>query len=268
MRIACRLLLAAACAAPLAASGGALAATGHGAAPVVTQKGRLRVSVSGSIAPTALPRHGAAPVSVKVGGRISTTDGGTPPQLKELLIAINRHGRLDYAGLPTCTQHQIDPATSAQALAACHGALVGQGRFSADIVLAGQAPYPTTGRLLVFNGRSHGRPALLGQIYTAHPFGNSFVITFAIRSRAHGQFGTELVASLPKALGSWGYVTGISMTLSRRWSYRGARHSYVSAGCPAPKGFPTVPFPLARASFAFAGGVKLSSTVSDHCTVR
>ena len=58
------------------------------------------------------------------------------------------------------------------------------------------------------------------------------------------------------------------MTLSRRYSYRGQRHSYLSAGCPAPKGFPGVSFPLARTSFAFAGGMKLTSTLTRDCKVR
>jgi hypothetical protein len=234
----------------------------------VAQKGTLRVTVSGRLSPRALPRDGAAPVAVSVAGRISTTDDNPPPQLKTLRIEINRHGHLDYTGLPVCQIAQIQPASSARALAACRSALVGQGRFSANIVLSGQEPYPTQGRLLVFNGQRDGKPVLLGQIYAPHPFATSFVIAFVVRRLSHGAYGVALTASLPKALGSWGYLTAIDLELSRHYSYRGARHSFLSAGCPAPKGFGGVAFPLARTSFAFAGGKTLTTTLNRSCGVR
>ena len=99
--------------------------------------------------PSALPRSGAAPISVSVSGQISAVGSVSLPQLQKLTIEINRHGRLDYAGLPTCSLHEIQPATTARALAACRSSLVGQGTFSANVVLKGQPPYPSKGKLLV-----------------------------------------------------------------------------------------------------------------------
>lgn len=234
----------------------------------VAQRDHVRVSISGQLAPKALPRTGTAPVAVSVGGDISTTDGSQLPRLRRLQIEINRGGRLEEKGLPACPLAQIAVATSDRALSACRDALVGSGSFDANIVLRGQAPYPTTGRLLVFNGRRGGKPVLFGHIYTSRPFATSFVIVFKISQRAHGRFGTVLSASLPEALGSWGYVTGIKMRLSRRYSAGGQRRSYLSAGCPAPKGFDKVSFPLIRASFGFEGGKTLVSTLSKSCHAR
>lgn len=234
----------------------------------ITQKGNLRVTVSGRMAPHALPRSGVAPISVSVDGKVSTTDQSLPPQLRVMKIEINRNGRLDYRGLPVCRLHWIQPANNSRALAACRPSLIGQGTFSAYIVLKGQEPYPTTGRLLVFNGREHGKQVLLGHIYIAQPFASSFVITFQIAARRHGQYGATLTANLAKALGTRRFLTGIAMNLSRRYTYRGARHSYLSAGCPAPPGFRKAFFPLARTSFAFAGGTKLTTTLTSDCKVR
>jgi hypothetical protein len=222
----------------------------------------------GELTPKVLPRSGVAPVAVSLGGDLSTTDGSDLPRLRTLRIEINRGGRLEEQGLPDCPLAQIAVATSDRALAACRGALVGSGAFHANIVLRGQAPYPTTGKLLLFNGRSHGRPVLFGHIYASRPFATSFVITFKIVERGHGSFGTVLSASLPEALGNWGYVTGIEMKLSRRYSFKGQRHSYLSASCPAPKGFHKAAFPLIRASFGFEGGNTLTSTLSRSCTAR
>jgi DNA-binding beta-propeller fold protein YncE len=249
------------------------AISGPAAPPVATtseiaQKGKLRVTVSGKLSPRSLPRSGKAPIAVSVGGEVSMTDQSLPPQLQSLRIELNRHGRLDYAGLPTCVYDRIQPASSERALTACRSALVGEGSFTANITLAGQEPYPTKGRLLVFNGRSHGKPVLFGQIYAPRPFATSFVIVFSVRELAGGTYGTVLTAPLPKALGTWGNLTGIELNLDRRFSAGGERHSYLSAGCPAPAGFTQVSFPLVRTSFAFAGGVKLTTTLVRSCKVR
>ena len=52
----------------------------------VTQKGTLRVAVSGKLAPQKLPRQGQAPIAVSVGGQITTTDQSPAPKLKTMAI--------------------------------------------------------------------------------------------------------------------------------------------------------------------------------------
>ena len=233
-----------------------------------TQNGNLRVTVSGKLAPKKLPRDGVAPISVSVGGQITTTDQSLPPTLKALKVELNRHGRLDYKGLPVCNYGRIQPGSSSHALAGCRSSLVGEGTFSADITLSGQEPYPTQGKLLVFNATKGGKPVLYGHIYSAHPFATSFVIIFKVSQLKKGTYGIVLDAPLPKAMKSWGRLTGLSMTLERRFNYKGQSHSYISSGCPAPKGFSATPFPLARTSFAFDGGQRLSSVLTGECKVR
>ncbi len=234
----------------------------------VVQHGTLRLSVQGDLTPKTLPRTGTAPVAVKVGGRVSTTDGSEPPQLQKLEIEINRHGQIDGTGLPTCKAQAIQTASDGRALAVCGPALVGEGTFTGTISLPGTAPFPFEGKLLLFNAKEHGRPALLGHIYSPHPFATSFVIAFQIRSERHGDYGTVLSANLRQALGAKKNLTGIEMTLSRRYTYKGQARSYVSAGCPAPKGFPSANYPLARTSFSFAGGPTLTTVLNRSCGAR
>jgi hypothetical protein len=238
------------------------------AAAEVVQHGTLRVAVQGDLTPKTLPRTGTAPVAVKVGGRVSSVDGTEPPQLQKLTIEINRHGRIETLGLPTCRAEAIQTASNGRALAVCGPALVGEGTFSGTISLPGTAPFPFEGKLLLFNAVEHGRPVLLGHIYSPHPFATSFVIGFQVRSERHGDYGTVLTANLRQALGSKKNLTGIEMTLSRRYTYKGQAHSYVSAGCPAPKGFPSANYPLARTSFAFADGAKLTTVLNRSCGAR
>ncbi|HEX4308281.1 MAG TPA: NHL repeat-containing protein [Solirubrobacterales bacterium] len=234
----------------------------------IVRKGNLQVKVSGSLAPKRLPRESLAPVSVSIAGQITTTDKSTPPELNELEVDLNNHGRLETTGLPICRAGEIHPASTSRALAACGASLVGSGSFSVDVVLAGQEPYPTSGRLLLFNGVYEHKHALLGQIYSAHPFANSFVIPFLIHEGGKGTYGLSLSAKLPRALTSWGRVTGLELKLQRNYSYAGKRRSFISASCPAPKGFPETLFTLARASFSFAGSRTLTQTVSDQCRPR
>jgi hypothetical protein len=247
---------------------GPLAAASAKDGPALAQKGDLRVAVEGAFAPRALPRRGAAPISVRVGGRIFAVNDGELPQLKTMRIEFNRNGRMQVAGLPACRGERIRIASSARALATCRPALLGTGSFAANVVLAGQDPYPTRGRLLLFNAGSDRRPALIGHIYAAKPFATSFLIPFRVSKGGRGTFGTTITASLPQALGNWGYVTAIELKMFRTYRYRGARRSFLSAGCPAPAGFPGAVFPLARTSFGFAGGTELGATLTRSCRVR
>jgi len=253
----------------LAICGGFCLVFGAGAATAVTvQRNGLRISLLGQVQPYKLPRHGTAPIAVFVSGHVAAVNGGVPEQLLGLAIRVNRRAVLRSRGLPRCSVPQIESSSTARALATCGGSLVGSGRFWAHIVLPEQGAYPTQGRLLVFNGRSHGRPAVLAHIFTENPFPSSFVIPFAMRRLTRGAYGTELVASLPEALGEWGYVDRIKLTLKRRYRRRGRRYSYFNAGCPALPGAKTALFHLALAEFSFAGGRRFGVDVSKVCGVR
>jgi len=234
----------------------------------VVRKGNLQVKVSGGLSPKRLPREGTAPVTVSVAGEISTTDKSPPPELEYLKIELNRHGGIETKGLPQCQAEQISPASTARALQACRSSLVGQGSFSVEAILAGQDPYPTAGKLLLFNGIYKGKHALLGQIYSAHPFATSFVIPFLIKNKPKGRYGLTLSAKLPQALISWGRVTGLSMKLHRIYSFGGKRRSFASAGCPAPNGFQGALFSFARTSFHFSGDQRITETLTGHCGVK
>jgi hypothetical protein len=232
----------------------------------VVQKGPIRVTFNGSLAPHTLPRSGTAPIKVAVEAKIASTNASTPPQLRKMTIAINRNGKLSSKGLPTCPIKSIQPSTTADALAACGSSLVGEGHFSAKVLFAQQAPFPSEGKVFAFNGSFNGKPAILAHVYGTEPIPTSFTLPFVI-TKSKGTFGTVLTASLPAVTSNSGYVTGLQITLGRTYSSHGQRRSYLSAGCPAPKGFPGVSFPFARASFGFKGRT-LSKTLTRSCGAR
>ncbi len=231
-------------------------------------KGTLVTTVSAKLSPHRLPRSGRAPVAVSLGWKVSTSDGSEPPSLKKLRIEINKNGILDPTGLPVCPYNKIQPASTERALRSCRSSLVGRGSFAALIGLEGQQSYVSKGKMVVFNSKKGGKPVLFGQIYSARPFSSSFVIIFKVSKAKKGAYGTTLTAVLPPNLRAWGNLTEIKMKLSRKYGYKGHRRSFLSANCPTPKGVPVASFSLARTSFAFEGGAKVSSTLTDDCKVR
>jgi hypothetical protein len=162
---------------------------------------------------------------------------------------------------------QIQPASTERALSSCGDALIGSGQFWAHIVLPDQGAYPSHGRLLIFNGRQKGRPVIFVHIFTANPFFSSFVIPFSISKIQRVAYGTKLSASLPQALGDWGYVDRIKLTLKRKYRWKGKELSYFNAGCPAPGDSKRTVFPLALASFAFGEGLEIGAKVEKACAV-
>lgn len=231
------------------------------------QNGSVRVSFSGNIAPHSLPRRGKAPIKVSVGTKIAPRKGKVAPQLRKLEIAINRNGVIDTKGLPVCPLSVLQPSTTADALQNCRESLVGEGLFEAKVLLKGQTSFPSKGKLFAFNSRIDGRPAILAHVYGTQPAPASFTLVFEVR-KSKGTFGTVLTTYLPEVTANSGYVTGLSMTLGKQFVSRGHRHSYVSAGCPAPKGFSGAVFPFARATLSFAGGKKVSQVLTRSCSAR
>jgi len=237
------------------------------ATAATVQSGGLRITALAQLKPYKLPRDKPAPIAVFIAGHLQSTQGGVPPQLQRLKIEVNRHGLLQSKGLPVCRIPEVQPASTERALENCQDALIGSGRFWANIVLPDQGAYRTQGRLLVFNGRQAGAPVILAHIYTSNPFNTSFVIPFSMRHIAKGPYGTELQASLPSALGSWGYLDRIKLTLRRKYTYKGRRLSYFNAACPAPGHAKRASFALALATFSFAGRPSMSATVEKTCGV-
>jgi len=253
-----RTLLAAGVAA-LAASVLAASATAE-----VDRQGVLQGTFSGDIAPQRLPRHELAPITVTMGGKITTTDRSEPPRLEKIVLEINRNGVLDTRGLATCSLAKLNSISSAQAKKACAQAQVGHGSVTSRVYLPGQGAFASTGDLLAFNGRLHGRPAVLAQVSSRAPLPLTYVIAFEVKKQG-GTFGTALVGSLPPIASEYGYISAFSLALARRYSSHGRKHSFASASCPAPAGVGIAPFPLARATYEFAGGISLGATMVRDC---
>jgi hypothetical protein len=203
-----------------------------------------------------------------VSGQVQTGAGEPPPSLRRIALEVNRAGVLDRQGLPVCPLGRLHSTSTAGALAACGGARVGTGYVQGVLVLPEQSPTSFSGAVVAFNGRlADGRPAIFAHLYSSAPAPITFVLVFAIEP-GRGQFGTRLVATVPPDTRRTAHVTNFSLDLHREFTVAGVQRSYLSAGCPAPEGFPGATFPLVRASYSFVGGATLSSTLARTCHAR
>ncbi len=232
----------------------------------VWRKGTLQVSANGGISPQRLPRTELAPVTVQVGGKITTLDRSVPPKLEQIVLAINREGVIDNKGLPTCSLKKLNSVSSADAKKSCAGALVGHGNVTSRLFLPGQGAFASSGEMLAFNGRVKGKPAVLAQVASEAPLPLTYVIAFQIE-QGKGVFGTTLVGTLPPIASEYGYISSFSLSLSRRYTSHGEQHSFASASCPAPKGS-SAPFSFAKVSYEFAGGISLGGTLVRDCKAK
>jgi len=226
----------------------------------------LRVTFGANFTPNVLPRDRPAPVNIEIHGGIATTDGSHPPPLRWLEVALNRNGRLSTRGLPTCGAPLLQSTSTKTALERCRPALVGQGKFRAQVMLGREIP--AAGRILAFNSRQGGRPSLQLHLFASSPVRFTLVAPLKIGRRDEGQFSTLLRARIPRLAGDLGSVTEIDLTIGRRYSFAGKRRSYISAACATPPGVNTAVFPFARGTFRFEAHQEFRETLLRSCRVR
>ncbi|HET7590333.1 MAG TPA: hypothetical protein VFK14_09170 [Solirubrobacterales bacterium] len=252
---------------PIAASLVALVLAGVAVSQAQTlQQGDVRVKFDADFAPRALPRHNLAPVRIEIEGGIATTNGSHPPPLQWLEVELNRKGQLSMVGLPVCSAPLLQSTTTEQALRRCGSAMVGKGSFHAEVALSGDVP--ASGRIVAFNSRLHGRPALLLHFFAQVPVRFTLVVPLTITRKSSGEFGTLLRTRVPRIAGGLGSITQIDLTIGRRYSFAGRRRSYVSAACTALPGTNLALFAFARARFRFESNPEFDAKLLKVCRVR
>ncbi len=231
----------------------------------VTATHNTLISFDSEIFPRILPRHGEAPVGIRIEGHLKARKKSEPAALTKLELGIHEAGSLTHRGLPVCEIAAIDPASTTQALAACPGARIGYGRIRALASFPGTHRFYFNGRVAIFNGRlEDGRPAILLHVFNPTP-PTSFVFPLRILRRK-GHYGTVLSARV--RIGQWSRITDFRLVLKRTYRFRGERRSYISAGCPAPEGFTVGISPFVLATLSFADGTEKKLSVVSSCRVE
>lgn len=199
----------------------------------IVRAGNLVFGDNGGISPTTLPKHGFAPATARIIGKIGTVDGTHPPALSHVEADIDKTIRVDAAGLPTCRLNQLRARSTADAKRACGDAVVGSGSAEVEVAFPEQAPFSSTGPLVLFNAGVSGKTTrFLLHAYVDVPAPTAIVIPATVTRIHKGRFGLHLEASIPRIAGGAGSATKFELKIGRRFTYKGEKRSFLSASCP------------------------------------
>lgn len=240
----------------------AVMAIAASAEAIKLRAGNIIIVADGGFTPTKLPRRENAPITIYGGGKISTVNGELPPILETIDIEFDRHGAVDTVGLPVCKPGQLEATTVEQARAKCGSAIVGKGSGSAIIKFPEQGPIPATSPITIFNGpRKKGNPTVLAHAHLKVPVPTTFVVPVEIEKIKKGIYGYRTHGRIPKIAGGAGIPIKGHLRIGKRWTYKGKKHSYISARCETGR-------LQARGQFRFKDGTFLSGTFLRPCQVR
>jgi hypothetical protein len=224
------------------------------------QVGNVVVTTDGGFAPTTLPKHKFAPITLHGYGKIGTADGNPPPILETITIWFDKHGEVETRGLPVCTAGKLASTTTAQARKLCPGAIVGTGFGKAVVYFPESAPIPAGSPLTLFNGpKKHGNPTVLAHAHLKVPVPATFVVPIEIQRVHDGRYGFKTEAKIPKISGGYGVPIYGRLTIGRTWKYHGETLSYANASCPDGR-------LQAKGRFSFKDGTVMIGGLLKRCT--
>jgi hypothetical protein len=211
----------------------ACGATQASASREVVRLGNLFLVDDGGITPSTLPRRGSAPIEAHLEAEIGTVDGTHPPALRHIDLDIDRKIAIDATGLPTCTLGRLEATSTTSAKRVCADAIVGFGSASVEVAFPEQNPFSSTGPVVLFNGGVRGKSTLLLlHAYVDVPAPTAIVVPVTVKRIRKGQFGLEILATIPRIAGGAGSVTAFRLDVGRRFTVAGRRRSLLTAGCP------------------------------------
>ena len=230
------------------------------AKPLVVQVGNLVLRDNGGISPRVLPRHQPAPISARIEGKISTSDGSHPPPLTTVDVLIDKTISVSPKGLPSCRRGAIEARTTVEAKNVCPNAIVGSGVGDVEVAFPEQTPFSAEGPIVLFNGGTkRGKTTLYIHAYVAVPAPTAVIATVTISDVHQGRFGIRALATLPPIANGAGSATYFRINIGRKYTYKSQKRSYLEASCPTGTYF-------TKGEIRFVGGAVLNTVHGLPCT--
>jgi len=225
---------------------------------VTVRAGNLVLEAEGDFTPKALPKHKNAPIITHGGGKLSTVSGELPPILDTFVLEFDKHGALDTTGIPFCTRGKLVATDVAAARRACKDAIVGEGFGKAVVKFPEQGPIKVGSPITLFNGpKKGGNYTIIAHAHLDYPGPTTFIVPIVIEKIHKGVYGYRVKVRIPKIAGGYGHPLEGSATVGRKWTFKGKKHSYISARCE------TGHFQV-RGEFSFKGGPEDSPTQAEE----
>ena len=226
---------------------------------VTTQIGPLKVSATAEFMPRQFPEHGTLPASFSSIVRIKNLAGKQPPALKTLTFEFDKHGRINFKGVPTCTMAKLEGTTPSEARKRCAGALLGTGVGKARVELPGMAPFTISSPISIFNAPPEGgKPTMIAHAYETVPAPQALLTQFTIERIHHGRYGYRTEIQLPPIAGGDGAAILAEAKFGRTYTRHGRKVGYVEAECSGGR-------LQVYGKMTFAEGSHLQSLLSSPC---
>ena len=225
--------------------------------PVTVPVSNLEVTFNGGFAPKALSKTVPTPIALHFSGQVKTTDRTHPPALREFILDTDKNGAVNFRGIPVChtTIERPNPRES------CKSAIVGYGTMNLEIDIV-ETQVPVRSNLTIVNGGvKRGVTTLYAYAFLTVPVPAAIISVVKIKRIHKGGFGTETTVSVPKIAGGSGSVTSFSVTLNKRFSYKGRRVSVLTLKCPHQK-------IRARAEAIFSNEIHAAAEILRTCIPR
>ncbi|MGH2938490.1 MAG: hypothetical protein ACRDPE_10260 [Solirubrobacterales bacterium] len=202
------------------------------AVAVTTQVGNLKVSATAEFQPRAFPEHGTVPASFSSILRVKTVNGDQPPALKTLIFEFDKHGKLNFKGMPTCTMAKLEGTTPDEARKRCSGSLLGTGTGAARVEAPGRPPFTITSPISIFNAPPEGgKPTFIAHAYETVPSPQALLVPFTVEKVNHGRYGYRTEIELPQIAGGDGAAILAEARFGRTYVRNGHKIGFAEAEC-------------------------------------
>jgi len=192
--------------------------------------GNLVVTFGGTVSPKALPKTTYTPVTTKMFGKITTSDGTHPSAFREAVVDIDKDVKLNVKGFPACKGGQLEARDTKAAMKVCGSTVLGNGIAHVEIAFPEQKPIIVTSPLTIFNGgEKGGKITLYFHIFLTVPVPAAVVTTVTIQRKGSG---IHAIAKIPVVAGGSGSALDFSFKLGKTFSYKGKKVGYGEARCP------------------------------------
>jgi hypothetical protein len=199
---------------------------------ITTQIGNLKVSATAEFQPRAFPKHGTLPATFGSIVRIKSVNGEQPPALKTLVFEFDKHGKLNFKGLPTCTVAKLEGTTPDEARKRCASSLLGTGVGKARVDIPGKPSLVMTSPISIFNAPPEGgKPALIAHAYETVPAPQALLVPFTVEKINHGRYGYRAELELPPIAAGDGAATLAEVSFGRTYTRHGHKVGYAEAEC-------------------------------------
>ncbi|HEX7059216.1 MAG TPA: hypothetical protein VF176_05125 [Solirubrobacterales bacterium] len=227
--------------------------------PTVVRAGNLILTFNGDVVPKKLPKNTYAPIKLQASGKLATADGTHPPAIKQVILDFDKNGVINAKGLPVCKSGQLQARDTESAKKACPTAIIGKGDTEVEVQFEDSSPFTAKGPLVLFNGGVKGGvTTMFVHAYVSVPTPTAIVTTVKVKKINKGKFGYEAVASVPTIAGGAGSAVSFSLTVDRKFTYKGKKQSLLTAKCPTKHLY-------AHGVAAFSDGTRVAGDVVRAC---